>query len=128
MDEEGAEHHCAADEHEAEKERGRPGGAPETTVQLSPASMKRAIAPPKLQNSADRKTSRKPTRSMGCAAAKAARGAWVSLFAMRTASREWSLCGVALSMVSSRWNANRSRVASAYPKARYGETDSCDAL
>ena len=34
-----------------------------TTVQLSAASMKRAMAPPKLQNSADRKTSRKPMRS-----------------------------------------------------------------
>ena len=34
-----------------------------TTVQLSPASMKRAIAPPKLQTIADRQTSTKPMRS-----------------------------------------------------------------
>ena len=34
-----------------------------TTVQLSGASMKRAIAPPKLQTIADRATSTKPMRS-----------------------------------------------------------------
>ena len=34
-----------------------------TTVQSSGVSMKRLMAPPKLQNSADRKTSRKPMRS-----------------------------------------------------------------
>lgn len=34
-----------------------------TTVQLSPASMKRAMAPPKLHISADRNINRKPIRS-----------------------------------------------------------------
>ena len=37
-----------------------------TTVQLSPASMKRAMVPPKLHISADRNTSRKPMRSSRC--------------------------------------------------------------
>ena len=37
-----------------------------TMVQLSSVSRKRAMAPPKLQNSADRKTSRKPRRSSRC--------------------------------------------------------------
>src|SRR5437867_3117661 len=51
-----------------------------TTVQLSPAWMKRAMVPPKLHISADRKTSSMPNRSSrGETAGKATRGEAVSV-------------------------------------------------
>ena len=53
---------AVAQKHETEQERRGPKGAPEHDRPRVRRSMKRAIAPPKLQNSADRKTSKKPRR------------------------------------------------------------------